>query len=613
MCGIAGFVDDSLKPQKATDIINSMLKETSHRGPDFCDTWIEFPVVFGHNRLSIIDLSVCGNQPMHYKNFTIVYNGELYNYIELKVELSNKGYEFSTHSDTEVLLAAYCEWKEDCVQRFVGMWAFAIWDKVEKILFCSRDRFGIKPFNYIYHSNAFYFSSEIKALKMTPHFNSEINDKQILRFLQLGWATYKDESFYNSIKILPEACNLIFRNGNVEIKKYWDISQKSITVPGSFEERAELFRNMFMDSVKLHFRSDVEVGTCLSGGLDSSAIISVAAFLYPDKKIKAFNIFYEGKGDVDEREFVYEVAKKYKNIEPYYYSPDGKELAEELNNIIYYADTPLAGSSFISQYFVMKLAKQNKVKVLLDGQGSDEYLAGYMHSFNRLIGYYIRKKNLEKALSILFKHKKEHQLSLSEAIMVLLKGIYSSSHNENEIFNYEQNRLNPLLHQEFRRTKKIIILEDYYDDAMKNFFYHLLNNTSLPTLLHYEDRNSMAFSIESRVPFLDHRLVQYSFALPIEAKIYKAETKYILRQSLNGILPDVIKNRKDKKGFVTPGESKWLRGPLKSLLDEDLSELNKWIMPNSLQKLLDDYKMGNDSNSKLIWRLVMLNRWLHMK
>lgn len=613
MCGIAGFIDFSLSQSRTRDVIISMLKETNHRGPDFQDYWSEQPVTLGHNRLSIIDLSDVANQPMQYEDLVITYNGEIYNYLELKEELLKKKYRFSTHSDTEVILASFKEWGAACVEKFVGMWAFAIWDKTQKVLFCSRDRFGIKPFNYININDSFYFSSEIKSLKKTPYFNSEINNNQILRFVQLGWATYKDESFFNSIKSLPEACNLIFRNGKMVITKYWDVINTSVSTPASFEERSNKFQEIFTNSIKLHFRSDVEVGTCLSGGLDSSSIISVAASIFPQKEIKAFNIYYEGDAGVDERPYVYDLVKKYNNISPYYYSPGGDELINELNNIIYHADTPLASSSYVSQFFVMKLAKKYNVKVLLDGQGSDEYLAGYMHTFNRLIGFYLNKGNYSEAFRVLFQHRREHNLDISETFMFLLKGIYSSGHSEDDIFNYELNKLHHILLPNFKRFENIITLENRSADKMTNFFYHLINNTSLPTLLHYEDRNSMAFSIESRVPFLDHRLVEYSFLLSMNDKINKGETKFILRQSLEGVLPDAIKNRKDKKGFVTPGESKWLRGPMKSLLTEDFNNLKQWFDKKQLQKLVDEYKRGNDSRAKLLWRILTLNRWINLQ
>jgi asparagine synthase (glutamine-hydrolysing) len=613
MCGIGGFIDNTLTFEQAGKVIREMLHEVNHRGPDCSDAWIEAPVALGHNRLSIIDLSETANQPMTFNKLKITYNGELYNYLEIKAELEILGFNFTTNSDTEVVLAAYSHWKENCVKKFMGMWSFAIWDQVNEVLFCSRDRFGIKPFHYIFDNGNFYFSSEIKALKKSRLFNGNINSSQVFRFLQLGWAVYQDQSFFDNIHSLPESSNLIYKEGKIEITTYWDVSQNVLSLPETFEERSGKFREMFFDSVKLHYRSDVEIGTCLSGGLDSSSIISVAATLFPQKEIKAFNIFYEGKGDVDERPYVEEIVRKFENIDPYYYSPGGDEIANELDNIIFYADTPLASSSYVSQYFVMKLASKYKIKVLLDGQGSDEYLAGYMHTFNRLLGYFINKNNYLSVINNLFYHKREHDISLKQIPMLLMKSVYAAFNSENDIFNYEVRRLNPILHEKSTKNNPVIELEKHCNDKMNNFFYHLMFNTSLPTLLHYEDRNSMAFSIESRVPFLDHRLVEYGFALPLADKINKGETKFILRHSLKGILPESVRKRKDKKGFVTPGESKWLRGSLRHLLKEDLSNIEPWVNLHSVKRIVDSYKRGNNTNAKLVWRIIMFSKWLKMQ
>lgn len=609
MCGIAGFFDPSTKDySQSKEQLERMLASIAHRGPDNSSVNIEFPIALGHNRLSIIDLSDTSNQPMEYQDFVLVFNGEIYNYIEIKQELIEKGFTFKTRSDTEVVLAAYSHWGESCVKKFVGMWAFAIWDRSRRILFCSRDRFGIKPFYYSTYGQSFYFASEYKPLKLSPFFDGKINDRQFLRGLQLGWMAYEDETYFEQIKALPEGCNLVVKNGNIEIKKYWDIDT-SLESTETFENKKKDFYQLFSDSIKLHYRSDVEVGVCLSGGLDSSAILSMAASLFPEKEIKSFTIFYEGKDEVDERPFANEVIKKYKNITPFYYTPSDKEIQEALEHVLHFADVPISGSSPVSQYFLMKLAKEHGVKVLLDGQGSDEYLCGYMHTFNRLIGQKINKGKYFEALKILNQHKKEHNLSPKDAMLVLLKGIYASSHSEQDIFNYELKKLNSFLRGNLSKINSIQ-LEEKAGDKIVNFNYHLLFHTSLPTLLHYEDRNSMAFSLESRVPFLDHRLVEYGFSLPLKDKINNAETKYILRKSLGGILPEAVANRKDKKGFVTPGEAKWLRGPLKHLLEDDFTPLNQWINPYELKKLIYNYQKGDNKQAKLLWRLIMLNLWL---
>jgi asparagine synthase (glutamine-hydrolysing) len=256
------------------------------------------------------------------------------------------------------------------------MWAFAIWDRTTRRLFCSTDRFGIKPFYYIFNNGNFYFASEYKPLKLVPDFKSDLNYDQIFRGLQLGWLTYEDETYFDCIQRLPSAHNLIFDpEKGITTTRYWDIYHKP-KLNGQFENRAEKFRELFQDSVKIHNRSDVQVGACLSGGLDSSAIVSALAAMYPEQQIKTFNIFYTGKDAVDERPWMMEVPAKYQNVEAHTYSPPTEELWDAFEQSQYYADVPLSASSPVSQYAVMREAAKQGCKVLLDGQGSDEYLAG---------------------------------------------------------------------------------------------------------------------------------------------------------------------------------------------------------------------------------------------
>src|SRR5713226_1717540 len=307
MCGIAGIIDPTLSRDQGEVLLTKMLESTRHGSPDNSGQWIDMPVLLGHNRLSIIDLSADANQPMELDDLMIVYNGEVYNYLEIRDELIKKGYRFRTNSDTEVVLAAYKEWGSDCVKRFVGMWAFAIWDKTKRELFCSRDRLVIKPFYYIHEGDKFYFGSEYKPLKCSPLFDNKINYAQISRglFLYWGMVSYRDETYFECLKILPERTNLILKNGKISLSKYWDIDP-SKKFRGTFEDKKRRFLELFLDSVKLHLRSDVEVGGCLSGGLDSSSIASVIAKDYGGLRYKTFTIYYKGKDQVDDRNWARE-------------------------------------------------------------------------------------------------------------------------------------------------------------------------------------------------------------------------------------------------------------------------------------------------------------------
>jgi len=607
MCGIAGFYDAGLTYDEAGSLIHQMLESIRHRGPDASGEWIEQPIVLGHNRLSIIDLSESANQPMHYKDLVITYNGEIYNYLEIREELVAKEYKFSTSSDTEVILAAYCEWGSECVKKFMGMWAFAIWDKQKKQLFCSRDRFGIKPFYYIHRGDKFCFGSEYKALKKSALFSSTLNLAQISRGLQLGWSGYEDETYFEVIKALPAASNLIFENGKVTVEKYWDIDP-TVSDNRSFEEKKDDFRNLFDESLKLHMRSDVEVGGCLSGGIDSSSIAAGVATYFPDAQFKTFTVFYEGKGDVDERPWANEVIDKYENLKSFYESPKDDDIADVFDKMLYHFDVPPPGSSPLSQYFVMKLVADNKIKVVLDGQGADEYLAGYMHSFYRPIGEYFWRLRLMKAGTLLRNHCILREFGFRKKTDIFLKSVLAGLRSEQWLYGFEYRNYFPFVANS-DRSNVPFDLKKRSGSKLNNFLYNLTFTTSLPALLHSEDRNSMAFSIESRVPFLDHRLVEFGFSLQDEDITKNAETKYILRKALSGLLPEATVHRHDKKGFVTPGENKWLRGPLKHLVQADFSHLdmlNKKVVNNVIQ----DYNNGNNKNANLVWRLAIFNKWV---
>lgn len=603
MCGIAGFVDDSGDGEKT---LSAMLKAIAHRGPDASKIFISQNVHLGHNRLSIIDLSSDADQPMHDSGLTIVYNGEIYNYIELRTELERNGEIFKTKSDTEVILKAYQQWGEKCVEHFVGMWAFALWDKNENKLFCSRDRFGIKPFYYINNNNKFYFGSEYKALKPTPVFSNEINQYQVLRGLQMGWICYEDETYFDVIKALPAAHNLVYYRDKAEIKiyRYWSL-QTGIYSNLSFDEKCATFYELFSQSVKLHYRSDVPVASCLSGGLDSSAIVSMVQEQHPGMTYKTFSIYYEGKGDVDERPFVNEVLKKYPSLKPYYFSPSDSQVTEHFHHALYHADVPSTGSSFISQYFLMKLIKEQGIKVVLDGQGADEYLAGYKHTFYRMVADVLSSGQVSQALALTGIVSKNQALSSKQQFAHLGKSLLSVAKSEQKLYSLEYLKYYPFM----GKDKHVPFWLDKVDgNRTDNFLYHLLFTTSLPSLLQYEDRNSMAFSIESRVPFLDHRLVEFSFGLRNEEKANGIYTKWIMRSALQHVLPPKIAWRKDKKGFVTPGEVKWLRGPLTHLTESDFSKLD-FLNQNKIKRIIANYKRGDNSHALLVWRLCTLAYW----
>ena len=606
MCGISGFIDPSLGRDDAHSLMKKMLASIAHRGPDNSTIEQVDGITLGHNRLTIIDLSDEANQPMTRGDLVLIFNGEIYNYIEVRKELEMKGHRFTTSSDTEVILQAYSEWGKDCVRKFVGMWSLAIWNRKDESLFCSRDRFGIKPFLYIHEGGKFYFGSEYKPLKHSPLFSNQLNERQIRRGIQMGWVVYQDETYFEKIKSLPEASSLVFQNGQLRIEKYWepDLNQKSTL---SFREKKEEFTKLFNESVRLHMRSDVEVGACLSGGIDSSSITATVGKLFPEVPFRTFTIYYEGEQAVDERPWVNSVMARYPLIQNYAYSPQKDALRECFHRMCFHLDVPTNWSSDISQYYVMELAKKYSMKVLLDGQGSDEFLGGYMHTFYRLIGDALRRFNLPEATSILFDHRRNQEFSISKTADVFAKSVMSALFSEQQLYSMEYRNFHPFLPNTSDYSSPFS-LKKASSNKLDNFLYHLLFNSMLPSLLHFEDRNSMAFSIESRVPFLDHRLVEFGFQLQNDERIHHGVTKYILRESMRGTVPDEVLDRRDKKGFTTPG-AKWLHGDMHFLLEQDFSKL-EMLDRVKIPKLIKEFDNGNDKLANLLWRVGGLNYWM---
>lgn len=605
MCGIAGFIDPSLAQADREPLIQKMLGSISHRGPDATNSLLINQVALGHNRLSILDLSDAANQPMRRGDLVMVFNGEIYNYLEIRKELESFGHRFHTQSDSEVILSSYEQWGAACVQRFVGMWALAIWDSRKEELFCSRDRFGIKPFLYILEGDRFYFGSEYKALRPSPVFSNDLNMRQIRRGLQMGWVVYQDETYFEKVKALPEACNLLYRNGKVKIERYWDLQPLSKD-QRTYQEKTIEFRERLIDSLRLHMRSDVEVGACLSGGIDSSSITSIVGHLYPDVDFRTFTIYYAGENAVDERPFVKSILQKYPHIRNVDYSPQKEALRECFHRMCYHIDVPTNWSSDISQYYVMELAGRHKMKVLLDGQGSDEFLGGYMHSFYRLIGNELRQGHLATATRLFRDHRTNQEFGMKKSADVWAKSVMSAVFTEQQLYSMEYRHFHPYLHRDPDRNAPFRLAERF-PDKLDNFLYNLIFQTLLPSLLHFEDRNSMAFSIESRVPFLDHRLVEFGFRLKSEDRIRNGVTKSILRDSMRGILPDEILNRSDKKGFTTPG-AHWLRTDMHFLLEQDFSSLD-FLDQRLLRKLIKEFEGGNDKLAQLLWRVGGLGYW----
>jgi asparagine synthase (glutamine-hydrolysing) len=526
MCGIAGII--SPDTSKINDVyLSRMGNSIAHRGPDGQKIWISPDGVAGlcHRRLIIIDKSDAAAQPMHYEDrYTIVHNGEIYNYIELRDDLSKKGHPFKTASDTQVILAAYAHYKEECVEYFDGMFAFAIWDAQEKILFCARDRFGEKPFFYS-EDNAFYFGSEIKALQVAG-VACERDDGMLLNFLGTGNTIDPADSsrtFYKKIKKLPAAHWLKYdvSGKSISIKRYWKVSKSSS--PKDLTGALEELNHLFTLSVKRRLRSDVPLGTCLSGGLDSSSVAATLAGLGVSG-LKTFTAIFPGY-EKDESINARKVADQF-GFTNYTINPDPDGFIRDLDQLVYHQDEPIASGSVYAQFKVFELAAKENVTVLLDGQGADEVLGGYDHYRK----WWMRTVFPYFTSNVLRRRTVRELLDPSIAL-----GFADTAIKELAVVKPVVRQLNDLL---------------YFDTFC----------TGLEQLLRYADRNSMAHGREVRLPFLNHELVEFIFTLAGSMKIHDGFTKWIMRKLMSDKLPAEIVWTKRKTGFEPP-QKKWMKHP----------------------------------------------------
>lgn len=581
MCGIAGIF--SFKGTVEESQLKAMTDAIIHRGPDGEGHWLntQKTIGLGHRRLSIIDLSDQGKQPMHFGEgrYTIVFNGEIYNYIELRAMLEKEGYRFVSESDTEVLLAIYDHKKEKCLDDLDGMFAFAIWDARERQLFCARDRFGEKPFHYYHDQRQFVFASEIKQF-WAYGIRKSANEQRLQSFLISGDINDHADpgaTFYTSINKLDAAHYMIITlDGQVKTQRYWQINILNPTFKGGPEDAASEFLGLLTESVKIRLRSDVPVGSSLSGGLDSSSIVMLIDRLKENNSEQ--NIFSARFKDFekDEGKHIEAVVASCRNVNAYSVWPDQDYFLHNLERVTYHQDEPYMSASIVAQYAVMELAAKNNVTVLLDGQGADEYLAGYQSQYATY-------------LNQLFYHKKEQYGIEYQA--------YSALHESNPFLNQEDGET---MRMKLGRIKRKVLKQDMpiSNDALRKQLKYDTQVAGLKDLLRYADRNSMAHSREVRLPFLSHKLVEFAFTLPDNFKLRNGWSKYILRLTMQNILPNNICWRKDKIGYEPPQES-WLEVPV---IRNEIEKASNLFIPDFKQKNL---QMTN----ALAWRLLIVNRY----
>jgi asparagine synthase (glutamine-hydrolysing) len=595
VCGIFGLLAktgpvDADQVGRLTDIV-------AHRGPDGRGVRINGNVGLGHRRLAIIDLSKDGAQPMRDRRYPvwITYNGEIYNYLELRAELEARGFVFHTSSDTEVLLTAYVCWGEKCLERFNGMWSFAIHDERDNTLFCARDRFGVKPFYYVDTNEHFAFGSEIRQL--LPLIERPIaEDKMVNDFLICGLTDHTNGTFFKGIAKLPPGHSLRadVSTGQFKIERYYSLVPRA----ANFDDNSvpDLVRDLLDDATRLRLRSDVRVGTCLSGGLDSSSVATLAARRHSQSSNEAFYAITAVSQQASNNEEKY-AAKVASNAELNWLrtEPTYEQFASTAETLVDVQEEPFAGPSIMMQYEVMRTARANGVTVLLDGQGGDETLLGYQRYYAAWLVHHLRRGGLRGFLSA-FGAAIKAGMSPRRLTMYLLGA--SSAAIRETAYRWQYSFLKkPELPESLRRFAR-----NTRDPSAMQVLE--ITETNLPMLLRFEDKNSMRFGIETRLPFLDYRFVEFALGLSTRVKLNHGWTKWPLRAAMQNLLPSTICWRKDKIGFAAPDQL-WLNRHSSVMYAKvvDNPLLARHVDMNALKRRFHRLDLG------MRWRLYCVALW----
>lgn len=614
MCGIAGII--GLRAVNA-GAVKAMTDLMAHRGPDGEGIWSspDQQVCFGHRRLAIIDISDHGAQPMHSPDatLTITYNGEIYNYRELQSELMALGVSFTTESDTEVLLAAYRQWGDACLQKLNGMFAFAIHDSVRKVIFCARDRFGEKPFLFVEKDGFVAFASEYKALLTLQGVEAEIDDERLMRFFVDATSSLDQEreSVFRDIQQLRggEKMLIDLRTLSCHAEAYWQAPPVGPPRTISPEDAARHFRELLEDSIKLRMRSDVPLGSCLSGGLDSSAITCIARTQAGDST--PYHVFtgrFPGTA-ADEGAWAQMVVDA-TGADQHETFPTGDSLIADLDAFIWMNELPVDSASQYAQWCVFKLAHENGVTVLLDGQGSDEILGGYEQYFANYIISRNQAGTLDDSEKAAIETRYPMALSMHRsrwktAIPFVVRNTLAHLLNRGSsvLFGMNGQWASRVAAKGEPADAQLPLMEALRKDACNGF---------LATLLRYGDRNSMAHSREVRLPFCDHRILEFITTLPVEYLMGDAETKRLLRHAMQDVVPEGVRTRWLKQGFQPP-ISHWLTGSLGALADEVFSSpafsSSRYWDAGWWQKALKRFRNGEKNLATAIWKPLICQLW----
>ncbi|HKZ78478.1 MAG TPA: asparagine synthase (glutamine-hydrolyzing) [Pyrinomonadaceae bacterium] len=628
MCGINGIaLSTSSSRQLDVRILAEMRDVLRHRGPDDEGIFVDGLVGFGHRRLSIVDVAA-GHQPMTNEDGSlyITYNGEIYNHADFRKSLEEKGHVYSTHCDTETILHLYEEYGVKCVEHLRGMFAFAIWDRRRREVFIARDRLGVKPLYYVLtNEGSLYFASEIKALLAAGAVRPEINHRALPDYLA-NHGTSAEETLFAGVKRLLPGHLLVWRNGHMDIQKYWDVSYAPLVGDEGQSDRKLIgqWSEMFRTSVRLRLMADVPLGMFLSGGIDSSAIAAMMSEMVSDP-IKTFSVAFKER-EANELEYARMVARKFQTAHhEVLVSPE--EFFKALPQLVWHEDEPLAHPSSVALYFVSRLASQH-VKVVLTGEGSDEMLAGYERYYKTLfnlklgrvyngmvpagLGDAVRHRIQGLPVSSNIRHK------LTRTFLCLPTDIETLYFDNFAVFTraMQQELLTPESKERAGVIDPYDTMRRYFDtadtDSLLNRMLYADQKTYLHELLMKQDQMSMAASVESRVPFLDHELVEFTARLPDRLKLrHGYNTKYILRKNMEGILPEAILKR-SKMGFPVPVGA-WFRGQYRWVIDEYVLGSRtgaRGLFDRSCVSRLVEEHMAGANHSERLWSLVNVEIWL---
>ena len=615
MCGIAGII--GARPVN-TDAVREMTDLMRHRGPDGEGFWStdDGRICFGHRRLAIIDVTDKGAQPMRSGDgaLTITYNGEIYNYKELRDELRALGFAFVTDSDTEVLLAAYDMWGEACVDKLNGMFAFALHDSRRGIVFCARDRFGEKPFLFAQGDGYFAFASEYKALLALEGVDSDIDDNRLMRFFADPTAALDQdrETVFAGIRQLGagERMTVDVSTLRCHAESYWQITPPGQARTISPADAAAHFRDLLEDSVKIRMRSDVPLGSCLSGGLDSSAITCIARTR--GDRAAPYHVFtgrFAGS-DVDEGHWAKIVAQA-AEVEMHETFPDGDGLRADMDDFVWMNELPVDSASQYAQWCVFRLAHENGVTVLLDGQGSDEILAGYEQYFTNYVAARQRSGGIDSAEIDAIRTRyplafsmQDNRWKASSPFALRYMAAHLLGRGSDVRFGMRAGLANKVASAATKDSANMPLMDALRKDSCHGF---------LATLLRYGDRNSMAHSREVRLPFCDHRIIEFVMTLPVEMLMGNAETKHLLREAMQGILPEQIRTRWRKQGFLPP-IADWLGGSLGDLAADVFQRPSFRNSPYWdaawWDRVLVRFRRGEMALAGSIWKPMICQLWL---